>query len=214
MRFRAQLSSTVLPCQPPNFHLSSKNARQRPTFSLNSTPPNPFSPFPFSLVSLLPRMCGIFGVCGYEGDIAAFRPKAVAMSKKLRSRGPDWSGVWTTKDAILCHERLAIVGVGQCHRLYQLDSVPSGVGIVGRESQDEQGREKRQGGCSPMSASLVPQLGWPLAQSAVREAAALSSRLSSPACLLASRWWARADRFQPSAAARPSARPPVSRSVV
>ncbi|KAL7410725.1 asparagine synthase-domain-containing protein [Mrakia frigida] len=57
-------------------------------------------------------MCGIFGVCGIQEDkIRAFRPKAVAMSKKLRHRGPDWSGCFVTKDTILCHERLAIVGV-------------------------------------------------------------------------------------------------------
>jgi asparagine synthase (glutamine-hydrolysing) len=81
-------------------------------------------------------MCGIFGVCGYEGDIAAFRPKAVAMSKKLRSRGPDWSGVWTTKDAILCHERLAIVGVGK-YQLSCLSSVSGELESVGREIRVE-----------------------------------------------------------------------------
>lgn len=47
----------------------------------------------------------------YDGDIAAYRPRAVALSKRIRHRGPDWSGCVTTKDSILCHERLAIVGV-------------------------------------------------------------------------------------------------------
>jgi len=62
-------------------------------------------------------MCGILGICGLQDcsqkEIAALRPKAIAMSKKLRSRGPDWSGCFVAKDAILCHERLAIVGVGE-----------------------------------------------------------------------------------------------------
>lgn len=62
-------------------------------------------------------MCGIF--CCYnraprhadDEPIAAFRPKCVAMGKKLRHRGPDWSGTYVGKDTILVHERLAIVGV-------------------------------------------------------------------------------------------------------
>ncbi|MCL4151750.1 UNVERIFIED_CONTAM: hypothetical protein GTU68_062319 [Idotea baltica] len=33
------------------------------------------------------------------------------MSKKLRHRGPDWSGIYSSDKAILAHERLAIVGV-------------------------------------------------------------------------------------------------------
>ena len=94
------------PTSCPTSISSNKPAHRAPTHLLSF-------PFPVSLLLLSVNMCGIFGVCGYEGDIAAFRPKAVAMSKKLRSRGPDWSGVWTTKDAILCHERLAIVGVGK-----------------------------------------------------------------------------------------------------
>lgn len=58
-------------------------------------------------------MCGIFCSYNYKGDIAAFRPRCVAMSKKLRHRGPDWSGTYVGKETILCHERLAIVGVGK-----------------------------------------------------------------------------------------------------
>jgi asparagine synthetase B (glutamine-hydrolysing) len=61
-------------------------------------------------------MCGIFAVHGLEKP-TVFRPRAVALSKKLRHRGPDWSGCYVGKDAILTHERLAIVGVGQCQQL-------------------------------------------------------------------------------------------------
>ena len=31
------------------------------------------------------------------------------MSKKIRHRGPDWNGVYHNENAILTHERLAIV---------------------------------------------------------------------------------------------------------
>lgn len=56
-------------------------------------------------------MCGIFCVHKQQGDIAAFKPTALALSKAIRHRGPDWSGNVSRKSTILCHERLAIVGV-------------------------------------------------------------------------------------------------------
>ncbi|EUC67078.1 asparagine synthetase, partial [Rhizoctonia solani AG-3 Rhs1AP] len=55
-------------------------------------------------------MCGIFAVHGVKNP-AAWRSKAIACSKKLRHRGPDWSGCYVGKEAVLVHERLAIVGV-------------------------------------------------------------------------------------------------------
>ncbi|QRV86076.1 asparagine synthase [Ceratobasidium sp. AG-Ba] len=55
-------------------------------------------------------MCGIFAVHGINNP-GAWRSKAIACSKKLRHRGPDWSGCYVGKEAILVHERLAIVGV-------------------------------------------------------------------------------------------------------
>ena len=39
----------------------------------------------------------------------AWRQKALKMSQKIRHRGPDWSGIYTGKSAILAHERLSIV---------------------------------------------------------------------------------------------------------
>lgn len=56
-------------------------------------------------------MCGIFCVHKHEGDITAFKPTALALAKSIRHRGPDWSGNVSRKSTILCHERLAIVGV-------------------------------------------------------------------------------------------------------
>ncbi|KAI5122061.1 hypothetical protein M0805_006045 [Coniferiporia weirii] len=55
-------------------------------------------------------MCGICAVFGLDVP-AASRTKVLALSKKLRHRGPDWSGCYVGKEAILAHERLAIVGV-------------------------------------------------------------------------------------------------------
>ena len=37
------------------------------------------------------------------------RPQVLEMSKKLRHRGPDWSGIYSDEKSIMAHERLAIV---------------------------------------------------------------------------------------------------------
>ncbi|GAA4108217.1 asparagine synthase B [Aquimarina addita] len=54
-------------------------------------------------------MCGI--VCAFELKEKAevLRPQLLEMSKKIRHRGPDWSGIYASKNAIMAHERLAIV---------------------------------------------------------------------------------------------------------
>ncbi len=54
-------------------------------------------------------MCGI--VCAFDLKEKAddLRPQLLEMSKKVRHRGPDWSGVYSNDKAILTHERLAIV---------------------------------------------------------------------------------------------------------
>ena len=57
-------------------------------------------------------MCSIFGILDIKSDAAALRKTALEMSKRLRHRGPDWSGVYSTDKAILVHERLAIVDPG------------------------------------------------------------------------------------------------------
>jgi len=56
-------------------------------------------------------MCGIFGILDIKTDPVELRTKALELTKLLRHRGPDWSGVWNNEKAILCHERLAIVDV-------------------------------------------------------------------------------------------------------
>ncbi|KAF8580888.1 glutamine-hydrolyzing asparagine synthase [Ramaria rubella] len=55
-------------------------------------------------------MCGILALHGLENP-SALRSKAIALSKRLRHRGPDWSGCYVGQRSVLVHERLAIVGV-------------------------------------------------------------------------------------------------------
>ena len=54
-------------------------------------------------------MCSIFGILDIKSDPVALRKSALEMSKRLRHRGPDWSGIYSSDKAILVHERLAIV---------------------------------------------------------------------------------------------------------
>ena len=57
-------------------------------------------------------MCSIFGILDIKSDAGALRKTALEMSKRLRHRGPDWSGVYSSDKAILVHERLSIVDPG------------------------------------------------------------------------------------------------------
>ncbi len=62
-------------------------------------------------------MCGFVGCFDLnsgsepvaEGLKEELRSQVIEMSKKIRHRGPDWSGVYTGDNAILSHERLSIV---------------------------------------------------------------------------------------------------------
>jgi len=54
-------------------------------------------------------MCGIVCAFDIKQSTEALRPQLLEMSKKVRHRGPDWSGIYANKKAILAHERLAIV---------------------------------------------------------------------------------------------------------
>ena len=62
-------------------------------------------------------MCGFVGAFDLnsgsqpinEGLKEELRNQVLEMSKKIRHRGPDWSGVYTGNNAILSHERLSIV---------------------------------------------------------------------------------------------------------
>jgi asparagine synthase (glutamine-hydrolysing) len=54
-------------------------------------------------------MCGIIGVFDLKVNHTELRTSVLKMSKKVRHRGPDWSGIFCCDKAILAHERLAIV---------------------------------------------------------------------------------------------------------
>ena len=54
-------------------------------------------------------MCGIACIFNISQPSEKLRPKALSMAKKIRHRGPDWSGIYCGKTAILAHERLSIV---------------------------------------------------------------------------------------------------------
>ena len=54
-------------------------------------------------------MCGIVSIFNIQEQTKELRDKALKMSQKIRHRGPDWSGIYCGKSAILAHERLSIV---------------------------------------------------------------------------------------------------------
>jgi asparagine synthase (glutamine-hydrolysing) len=53
-------------------------------------------------------MCGIVAVFDIKNSIK-LREQVLEMSRKIRHRGPDWTGIYNSKKAILSHERLSIV---------------------------------------------------------------------------------------------------------
>jgi asparagine synthase (glutamine-hydrolysing) len=54
-------------------------------------------------------MCGIVTAFDLSQDATLMRAQVLKMSRKIRHRGPDWSGIFCTDKAILSHERLSIV---------------------------------------------------------------------------------------------------------
>ncbi len=54
-------------------------------------------------------MCGIIGAFDLIQETGKIRAQVLEMSKRIRHRGPDWSGIFSSANAILAHERLAIV---------------------------------------------------------------------------------------------------------
>ena len=55
-------------------------------------------------------MCGIIGLFEIK-DKETMRQEALKMVRKIRHRGPDWSGSYSDENCILMHERLSIVDV-------------------------------------------------------------------------------------------------------
>ena len=59
-------------------------------------------------------MCGLVTILNIDptrSNSGELRKLALSMAKKIRHRGPDWSGIYSDERAILAHERLSIVDV-------------------------------------------------------------------------------------------------------
>ena len=56
-------------------------------------------------------LCGFVGIFEFKEPLETARHRALEMSKMIRHRGPDWSGVYSNEGAVLAHERLSIVDV-------------------------------------------------------------------------------------------------------
>lgn len=54
-------------------------------------------------------MCGIVCAFDLKQPSDKLRPQLLEMAKKVRHRGPDWSGIYSDEKTIMAHERLAIV---------------------------------------------------------------------------------------------------------
>ena len=54
-------------------------------------------------------MCGIVCAFDLKEKAEVLRPQILEMSKKVRHRGPDWSGIYSNDKAVMAHERLSIV---------------------------------------------------------------------------------------------------------
>ncbi len=54
-------------------------------------------------------MCGIAGIFRIKSHTPELRQKVLKMAKRIRHRGPDWSGIFESPTAIIAHERLSIV---------------------------------------------------------------------------------------------------------
>lgn len=67
-------------------------------------------------------MCGFVGVFDIVQGLDGLRSQVLKMAKKIRHRGPDWSGIYCGEKAILAHERLSIVGIASGNQpLYSKD---------------------------------------------------------------------------------------------
>jgi len=54
-------------------------------------------------------MCGIVCAFDLKEKTESLRPQILEMAKKIRHRGPDWSGIYSDEKVVMAHERLAIV---------------------------------------------------------------------------------------------------------
>jgi len=57
------------------------------------------------------EMCGIVIVFGVQKGAESIRDRVLERVRRIRHRGPDWSGVYCKGTTIMAHERLSIVDV-------------------------------------------------------------------------------------------------------
>merc|ERR1712166_429829 len=84
----------------------------------------------FPTLTTSTKMCGIVGIFGSEKPSDELRKQIIEMGKKIRHRGPDWSGVKMIHQGAIAHERLAIVDPESgeqplCHLISASDSSSS-----------------------------------------------------------------------------------------
>ena len=53
-------------------------------------------------------MCGIVCAFDLKESVAVLRPQLLEMSKQIRHRGPDWSGIYDSDNAIMAHEAMGM----------------------------------------------------------------------------------------------------------
>jgi len=70
---------------------------------------NNYITFALYLIIKVKNMCGIVCAFDLKEKSEVLRSQVLEMSKKIRHRGPDWSGIYADDKAILAHERLSIV---------------------------------------------------------------------------------------------------------
>ena len=65
-------------------------------------------------------MCGIAGIFNIKIQSRELRNKALRMARKIRHRGPDWSGMYCGGSAILAHEPLSERKTDRCGDIYRV----------------------------------------------------------------------------------------------
>jgi len=98
-------------------------------------------------------MCGIVGVFDLKVESQSLRHQVLKQSKKIRHRGPDWSGIYCGEKAIIAHERLSIVDPESGQQpLYSKDRKLI-LGVNGEIYNHRQIREKTKGSYEYMTGS-------------------------------------------------------------
>lgn len=62
-------------------------------------------------------MCGFFGIVNHDKDISFLADNVQRAISLLSHRGPDDSGMFKSKNALLAHVRLSIIDLKHGHQL-------------------------------------------------------------------------------------------------